>query len=178
MQIGIAVHSEELNNSLKDKIRSFIKKLSLCIEKPILVLGGYWGGMKFIIDEALSSGINSIIVILPIERENVELPNGIIKVKSGCDFRCRSVILVRSSDILVALGGGVGTIIEILIAYAMGKPIYILTDTRLDTDKLESSFGEYIDERKLTEIKYLRDPEKLADMICREKGKKEVLTVG
>jgi uncharacterized protein (TIGR00725 family) len=86
--------------------------------------------------------------------------------------------LVRSSDILVALGGGVGTIIEILIAYAMGKPIYILTDTRLDTDKLESSFGEYIDERKLTEIKYLRDPEKLADMICREKGKKEVLTVG
>ncbi|MEM3802623.1 MAG: LOG family protein, partial [Saccharolobus sp.] len=116
MQLSIAAHSEEPNEELVEKVRIFIKNVKKC--NPTLLLGGYWGLMKTIVDEAIKEGLR-VVLILPIERENVKLPENVIAIKSACDFRCRSVILVRSSDALVSLGGGVGTEIEIMIAYVM-----------------------------------------------------------
>ncbi len=55
--------------------------------------------------------------------------------------------MVRSSDVLVALGGGAGTIIEVLLAYAMGKPAYVLVGTNLSSDALPKAFPEYVDDR-------------------------------
>jgi len=68
-----------------------------------------------------------VVVFLPVEREDVALPKGVIVVRTGCEFRCRSVQMVRSADAVAALGG-VGTIIEALMAYAMGKPLFVCVD--------------------------------------------------
>ncbi|MEM0373518.1 MAG: LOG family protein [Sulfolobaceae archaeon] len=169
MQIGIAAHSGEVPEELKNKARRFVDKISEC-KNVRLLLGGYWGLMKIIVDEALRKGL-PIILFIPIEREDVEIPDDVIKVYTGCEFRCRSVILVRSSDILVSLGGGVGTEIELFMAYAMGKPIYSLIDTGLPTDNLRISFPEYFDDRKVVKVKYFADEVEMAKVICSEHAK-------
>ena len=168
MQIAIAAHSSPVDPRTEAMAREFLKELHSQCPTATLLLGGYWGFMKTIVDEALNLGFR-IAVILPIERYDVELPSGVIRIDSGCEFRCRSVIMVRSSDVLVALGGGAGTIIEVLLAYAMGKPAYVLVGTNLSSDSLPKAFPEYVDDRRVIRIRYFDDPIKLAKEVCRER---------
>lgn len=167
MQIGIAAHSSTVDSKVESMAKEFLKELRTTCSQSTLLLGGYWGLMKVVVDEALKLGF-VVTVILPLERHEIELPQGVIRIDSGLEFRARSVTLVRSSDVLVALGGGVGTMIEVLMAYAMGKPIYVLTDTGLSSDALPKAFPDYIDERKVVRIRYFNDPVKMAKEVCRE----------
>ncbi|WP_054857470.1 LOG family protein [Vulcanisaeta sp. JCM 16159] len=167
MQIAIAAHSSPVDPKTEAMAREFLKELHAQCPTTTLLLGGYWGFMKTIVDEALKLGFR-IVMILPIER-SVEPPSGVIRIDSGCEFRCRSVIMVRSSDALVALGGGAGTMIEVLLAYAMGKPAYVLVGTNLSSDALPKAFPEYVDDRKVVRIRYFDDPIKLAREVCHER---------
>ncbi|QPG51232.1 LOG family protein [Saccharolobus solfataricus] len=175
MIISIAAHSEESNHELAEKARKFVRSIKPC--NPILLLGGYWGLMRVVVDEALRENIKTVL-ILPIEKENIEIPREVICIKSGCEFRCRSVILVRSGDLLVSLGGGVGTEIEIMMAYAMGKPIYALTNTGLSTDYFAKSFPDYIDDRKIVKVKYFDNVERMAEEICEDEIKGKEVNFG
>ncbi|MGC9152734.1 MAG: LOG family protein [Vulcanisaeta sp.] len=168
MQIAIAAHSSPVDPKVESMAREFLKELHSQCPTATLLLGGYWGFMRTIVDEALKLGFR-VAVILPLERHDVELPSGVIRIDSGCEFRCRSVIMVRSGDALVALGGGAGTIIEVLLAYAIGKPIYVLTGTNLSSDNLSKAFPEYVDDRKVMRIRYFDDPVKMAQEVCRER---------
>ncbi|BAB66937.1 LOG family protein [Sulfurisphaera tokodaii] len=176
MQIGIAAHSGEVSEELKERAKRFVDEVSSC-KKVRLLLGGYWGLMKIVVDEALNKGL-PVVLFLPIEREEVEIPEEVIKVYTGCEFRCRSVMLVRSSDILVSLGGGVGTQIELFMAYAMGKPVYSLYKTGLSTDNLKQAYPEYFDDRQIVKIKYFDDEIKMANAICNENIEKRRINFG
>ena len=171
MQIGIAAHSGAVPRDLEKKAEIFVEKLAECKKDIKLLLGGYWGLMKTVVDKAIELHI-PVILFIPIEREDVPLPNEVIKVYTGCEFRCRSVMLVRSSDVLVSLGGGVGTEIELLMAYAMGKPVYSLVNTGLSTDLLRLSFPEYFDDRRVVKIRYFEDPIEMSKAVCEEKEEK------
>ena len=162
MQLGIAVHSSVPSKEAEEKVRRFIRSLKC---NPRILVGGYWGLMKVVVDEAISRGFQ-VIMFLPIEREDVKVPDEVVRINTGCEFRCRSVMLVRSSDMLVSLGGGVGTQIEIAMAYAMGKPVAVLTDTGMATDNLKKAFPQYLDDRQVIEIKYFDKPEDLAEYVC------------
>ncbi len=162
MQIAIAVHSSSSRDT-EEKVARFINSLDC---KPTILVGGYWGLMKTVVDEALKRGFK-VTVFLPIEREDIDLPENVIRVNTGCEFRCRSVMLVRSSDVLVSLGGEVGTMIEIFMAYAMGKPLFVLSNTGLSSDVIVRAFPEYIDQRKVTKPKYFDSPEELAKEVCK-----------
>ena len=173
MQIGIAAHSSSVPRELERKAEVFVEKLAECKKDIKLLLGGYWGLMKTVVDKAIQLKI-PVILFMPIEREDIPLPNEVIKIFTGCEFRCRSVMLVRSSDVLVSLGGGVGTEIELLMAYAMGKPIYSLVNTGLSTDLLRVSFPEYFDNRKVVKIRYFEDPIEMGKVICEKKIEEKV----
>jgi len=175
MQIGIAAHSGTVPRELERKAEIFVEKVAECKKDVRFLLGGYWGLMKTVVDKAIQLNI-PVILFIPIEREDVPLPNEVIKVLTGCEFRCRSVMLVRSSDVLVSLGGGVGTEIELFMAYAMGKPVYSIVNTGLTTDLLKMSFPEYFDDRKVVKIKYFEDPIEMSKAVCEEKIEGKVKT--
>ncbi|MGC8661625.1 MAG: LOG family protein, partial [Nitrososphaeria archaeon] len=99
-------------------------------------------------------------------------------IKTGMEYRARSVPLVRSADALVALGGGAGTIIEVIMAYSMGKPVYILHNSGMSSDKLRLAFPEYIDDRKNSKIFYCKSGKELAEAVCGSTGKSEVTDFG
>jgi uncharacterized protein (TIGR00725 family) len=177
MQIAIAAHSGNPSSSAKMESLAFIKNINGKCKDPVLLLGGYWGLMKVVVDEALKNQ-NKFVLILPVENDNVEVPHGVIKVKTGMEYRARSVPLVRSADALVSLGGGVGTMIEIMMAYSMGKPVYVLTESGMSSDKLMLAFPEYIDYRENSRIFYSKSGKELADTLCKSEGKSEVTDFG
>lgn len=175
MKLAVAAHSAE-SEQLAPKIREFFDELVECA-KPVVLVGGYWGLMRHVVDEAVRRGL-LVVALLPIEREDVELPEGAVGIRTGCEYRCRSVMLVRSADVVAAFGGAAGTMIEILMGYAMGKPVHVLTNTGLASDNLKRAFPDYIDERKTSIIAYHEDPREMAKAICRSKLGGKIAEVG
>lgn len=163
--IAVAAHSEPPNPKHEDNIRGFVKGLlSYCPEKPVLLIGGYWGFMKVLVDEALDAGL-TVIVFPPVEKEGFEFPSGAIVLRTGLSFRLRSVAMVRSSDAVVVLGGSSGTLQELVTAYTEGKPVFMLL-SGLATDRV-ANLAPYLDDRKLSEIRVYEDVEDLTKDLCR-----------
>lgn len=162
--IGVAAHSGDYGENLEKASRKFVALLAeKCSDNVALVLGGYWGLMKVVVDEALSRGI-TVIILPPLEKEHVNFPEKAIVIRSGSSYRARSVILVRSSDVVVALGGGAGVIQEVVTAYTESKTVFLLK-SGMDSDKLES-LAPYLDYRKLSPILVYSDPEALVNDLC------------
>jgi len=164
--IGIAAYSGEPDEHHLDKVRRLIESISSKGDDIVLVLGGYWGLMKYIVDYALENKLK-VILIPPVEKEDYSFPDKCIVIKSGMSYRLRSILLVRTSDALIAAGGGAGTIHEIVTASLEGKNIYVLRETGLPSDNIEK-LGEYIDQRKLSIIKYYTSPEELVEDLFRD----------
>ena len=167
LQIGVAAHSEH-TDKLAEAARKVIETLADAC-RPAIVVGGYWGVMRDVVDEALRRGLR-VVIIAPLEKEDVNYPGDAIVIKTGCSFRCRSNILVRSSDALIVLGGGVGTMIEALTAYAEGVPVHILI-TGMPSDKMRDAWPEYFDDRRIVHVKYFEDPVQLAKSACEAAGR-------
>ncbi|MGC8568733.1 MAG: LOG family protein [Nitrososphaeria archaeon] len=165
MQIGIAAHSEEVPEGLYEDVDELLRIIKSRCQSPVLILGGYWGLMKHVVDRAFELSIPSVLV-LPAEHENVNPPSGVVLIRTGMEYRARSVPLVRSSDVLIVLGGSAGTMIEALMGYAMGKEVFVLKGHGLPSDKLES-LGEYVDNRRNGIIKFYEDVRSLAEDLCR-----------
>ncbi|MEL9997455.1 MAG: LOG family protein [Sulfolobales archaeon] len=165
--VGIAAYSGEAPPDLINDTKEFVKGLvSCCGNELVLVVGGYWGLMKVLVDEALSLGVK-VLIIPPIELENISYPENSLVIKSGTSYRLRSVILVRTSDVLVALGGAGGTFQEIVTAYDEGKPTFVLGGKGLPTDKVRY-IAPYIDDRRTSKIVYVEDVNELVLEVCRE----------
>lgn len=157
INLGVAIHSEGSNRILAER---FISKLP---NNCRILLGGYWGLMKDIADASLNRDLQ-VIFILPLEPKAIPPKNKLfIPIDTGLDYRGRSIILVRNSDVIVSLGGEIGTIIELFLAYSYGKPIAILRNTNMSTDNLEKTFKNSFDKRMLAPIIYVDTPEELAE---------------
>lgn len=156
INICVAAHSESSNRNLAQR---FISKLP---EDCKIFLGGYWGLMKDVADVALERRLQ-VIFILPLNPRAIPPRNKYFTIiDTGLDYRGRSVILVRCSDVVVTLGGEIGTLIELFTAYSYGKPIIILKGTGMSTDKLELAFKNAFDNRFLAKVVYVDSPEELA----------------
>ncbi len=170
--VGIAAYSGEPPVKLVEVARKFIKLLgSRANPKEVaIVVGGYWGLMRVIVDEALTCGFN-VLIIPPLEQERVKFPEGAIVVRTGTSFRVRSVFLVRSSEVLVVMGGGAGSMQEAVTAYAEGVPTVILTGFDMPSDKL-ATLAPYLDERRLAEVKVTHSPEEAVNYVVSVLGGK------
>ncbi len=169
--IGIAAYSGDPPPKLINNVKDFINKLSKCLDLNdiVLVAGGYWGLMRVVVDEALRLGIK-VVIIPPIELEGITYPSKAIVIRSGTSYRLRSVILVRTSDVVVALGGAGGTFQEIVTAYDEGKPVIVLGDTGLPTDRIRF-LAPFIDDRKSSRILYVTGVDELVESVCNELGR-------
>jgi len=167
-QIAIACLGEAPPLNLRDKAFKFIDSFMKCCPRPVtLMFGGYWGLMKSIIDYVVKKYSDvSILLFLPLEREDVELPEKVIAIKTGLTFKARSIPLVRSADVVVVLGGASGTILEAIAAYAQGISVVILTNTDMPSDKLREAFPHGFDYRGLAEVFYISSPEEAAEKTC------------
>lgn len=63
MQIGIAALGTDPSPELEEKARGFVRTLSKCAIHTF-ILGGYWGLMRVVVDEALREGNRVVAIIL------------------------------------------------------------------------------------------------------------------
>ncbi|PSO07845.1 hypothetical protein B9Q04_08665 [Candidatus Marsarchaeota G2 archaeon BE_D] len=157
LNIGIAASSEDSNKRVAQR---FVSNLNREVR---LFLGGYWGLMRDVEDAASERGI-TVVFLLPLNPK-VSPPRRpeFIAIDTGMEYRARSVLICRSSDVLVTLGGEAGTIIEAYMGYAMGKPVVVLINTGHSSDKLEL-MGEQLDNRGTSKLYYTKNPSNAAKL--------------
>ncbi|AIF70365.1 oxidoreductase [Palaeococcus pacificus DY20341] len=165
-QIAIAGSSDR--NPLEkaaEKTREFARELARYKDDVVLLTGGREGIMRLASEEFSKLG-GIVVGILPDRQEGNEFNK--IRIKTGMDFVERSGVLVNSADVLVVLGGGVGTMIEALMAYNLGIPLVVLTDTAYESDELEGLAKDgYFDHKKIEKVYFTSDPREAAELALR-----------
>ncbi|MEM0296752.1 MAG: hypothetical protein QXS42_07450 [Zestosphaera sp.] len=152
---------------MKLKASKLVRGLCACYPNDlVIVVGGYWGLMKEVVDSALNVGAR-VLIVPPLEQEHVNFPEKALVVRTGTSYRVRSVFLVRTSDALVILGGGAGCLQELVTAYTEGKPAYVLVGTGMPTDIAET-LPEYLDQRKLASIRKYDSEDDLLKDLCED----------
>lgn len=145
MQIGVIGSNK---SQCSKELYEFSYNLGLLLGKmgETIINGGMQGTM-----EAVSKGVkdsdntqSKVIGILPFE--NKEKANKYLDViiPTGIGF-ARNSVLVLSSDILIALGGGAGTLNEISYAWQFGKKVFCYTGIEGWSKKLAN---QNLDNRK------------------------------
>ncbi|ALU11430.1 hypothetical protein EYM_00910 [Ignicoccus islandicus DSM 13165] len=120
-----------------------------------LALGGCWGLMGEVVREALERGVK-VKVFLPI---GAECPFPVDVIETNMSPNVRSALLVTSSNGLLALGGGAGTLMEVLMAYRERKPVALIEGWGMDTDPFFSLIKERgIDSRNLSDVASFNKP--------------------
>jgi len=87
-------------------------------------------------------------------------------IYTGFGLKGRNVVLVRSCDIVLILGGGMGSLNEFTIAYDEGKVVGCLTGTGGAADEIERMVQVVRKETK-AHIFYNNDPGALLDVCAR-----------
>lgn len=86
-------------------------------------------------------------------------------IYTGMGFMERDIINIRSSDAVVIIGGGIGSLNEFTIAYDEGRPTGILTGTGGISDSIEHIVRELCQREMPPNLVQDSDPGKLLDKL-------------
>lgn len=104
----------------------------------ILLCGGRGGVMEASAKGAKEAG-GLTIGMMPGSSERDSPPNPYIDVAIFTGMSdARNAINVRSSDVIIAISGGYGTLSEIALALKIGKPVVLLHSWRFESDAIPS----------------------------------------
>jgi len=129
-----------------------------------IVCGGRDGVME-LVSQGARRASGTIIGVLPEGEEgNTYLT---IRIKTPFDNVTRSLVLVQTSDVVISIGGEIGTAIEVLIAYARGKPIILFEGTGGWTDRFTQVLieGKYLDNRKIVEVHRAKNSSQVLELL-------------
>lgn len=157
-RIGVIGQSGEIGADLYEKAERVGIKIAK--EGAVLLTGGTSGVMEAASRGAKSAG-GIVVGILPGDNPDeanryIDIP---INTGLGSDFR--SLVLVHSSDAIIMVGGGNGTLGELSAAYLNKKPVVVLETSGGWADKVRGTAheGRYLDERRVIALEYALSPE-------------------
>ena len=84
---------------------------------------------------------------------------------TGFGFQGRNVVLVRSCDAVVIIGGRAGTMSEFCVAYVAHKPIGVLKGSGGFAGKVQEIESEVLQGQMPTPIVYEAEPKKLVESL-------------
>ncbi len=149
--------------------RSPVKELQVVCEEVgrtlarrghVAMTGGRDGVMELVSRSMLEEG-GRVVGVLPIGDEGNE--HNEIRIRTGMDFAMRSLILTKSADVVISIGGQAGTLLEVVSSYSYGRSVILMEGTGGWTDRIRSVLidGKYLDERKTVEMKLASNIEDL-----------------
>lgn len=166
MNVGVVGYSGPLDQPPISEIAHLCLNLgeALAREGYTIVCGGRDGVMELVSKGARKVG-GSIIGVLPVGEEGN--PYLTVRIKTPFDNVTRSLVLVQTSDVVISIGGEIGTAIEVLIAYAKGKPVVLFEGTGGWTDRFAELLieGRYLDNRKVVEVLKARSVEQILQIL-------------
>lgn len=84
---------------------------------------------------------------------------------TGMGFMERDIINIRSSDAIVIVGGGIGTLNELTIAYDEGRPIGVVTNSGGISNSVPHIIEELCKRKLLPNMVFDDDPKKVLDKL-------------
>lgn len=130
----------------------------------ILICGGRLGVMKAASKGAKDAG-GITVGILPSDSKNEANEFIDVVIPSGMGKGMRDALIIRASDAIIAIGGGVGTLREITLAYSYEKPVIGIKGEGGWTDKL---IGSFLDERKYVRIIPANSPKEAVEVAIQQ----------
>ncbi len=123
--IGIIGSSEQFTDK---QIYEFALNLGKELSKAgyDIVCGGKGGIMEAVAQGVRTAGNSNAICIIPEDTKEAANPYCDIIIPSGMGL-ARNILIVNTADILIALGGGAGTLSEIAFAWQKGKKVLCVT---------------------------------------------------
>jgi hypothetical protein len=168
MRVGVIGYSGDIKSDkimrLKDISFSLGKEIAL--RNHILISGGRDGIMHYVSKGCQENGGISVGV-LPYDTLDESNKFLTVPITTGLSMDMRSNIMINSSDVVIMIGGEIGTLYELVLAYIHKKSIVILSGTGGWADRIRSVLydGKYLDTRKLTEIKIFESIKTALDYI-------------
>lgn len=163
IRIGVIGLSGEIPQETQQLAYDIGKEIAL--NGAVLLTGGTSGVMEFA-SKGAKEAKGLVVGILPGDSLDNANPYIDVPISTGLNFDYRSLILVHSSDALIMVNGGNGTLGELSIAYLNRKPVIILEPSGGWAGKVRTIAYEeaYLDERKTIELDYAQNVKEAVDM--------------
>lgn len=163
IRIGVIGQSGEIPQELRELALELGREIAQ--RGCVLFSGGTSGIMEYASKGAKEA--NGLVVgILPGDSRDQGNSYIDIAITTGLSFDYRSLILVHSSDALIMIGGGNGTLGELSAAYLNRKPVVVLEPSGGWAGKIRSVAyeGAYLDERRSIKLNYARNVHEAVDI--------------
>lgn len=167
MQIGVIGYNSGSSIKINQTTLTLAYEVGKLIAKSnaILVSGGLGGVMEYSCKGAKDHG-GFTIGIIPHEdsSEANDYCDAVICTGVGLS---RDFIVAHSSDGIISVGGGVGTLIELCVGYMTKKPMVAIKNSGGVSDIYG---GKFLDERNRVLIETREDPTRAVDYIMSKSG--------
>lgn len=141
-QIGVIGYNDDRCTEVAKEIAYDVGK-EIAISGSVLLCGGLGGVMEAACRGAKEANGTTVGVI---PQDNFSFANQFcdIVICTGIGF-ARDFIVASSSDAIIAIGGGIGTLIEMSVGYMIKKKVVAISPSGGVSDIYA---GKYLDERK------------------------------
>lgn len=149
MNVAVVGYSGPVDRSpVREIARTCIELGRVLAENGYTIVCGGRDGVMELVSQGARQANGVIVGVLPREEEGN--PYLTVRIKTPFDNVTRSLVLIEASDAVISVGGEVGTAIEVLTAYAKGKPIILFIGTGGWTDRFAKILIEdrFLDNRK------------------------------
>jgi len=163
IRIGVIGQSGELPQEIQHLAHEVGKLIAL--KGCVLLTGGTSGVMEYA-SRGAKEAKGLVVGILPGDTLDTANPYIDVPISTGLSFDYRSLILVHSSDALIMVGGGNGTLGELSTAYLNRKPVVVLESSGGWAGKVRGIAYEeaYLDERRSIELAYAQTAQEALDI--------------
>lgn len=153
MIVGVVGYSGKPDEPpVKDMQAICVKLGRKLAENGHIVFNGGRDGVMELVSKGVREAGGTVVGILPKDVPGNEHLS--LCVKTPFDMLLRSFVLVENCDVVVSIGGQVGTAIEVLASYSRGIPVILLKGTGGWTDNCVNILidGKYFDSRQSSEV--------------------------
>jgi len=168
LRVGLIGTSERPNEPLSERVKEVAYRFGYLVGKEGFLL--FTGGRDGVMEAACkgnfdANGIN--IGILPSTSKSEANKYVTIPITTGLGMDMRSILMIHTVDVVVMIGGKIGTLLELVSTYQNGKPAIVIKGTGDFADKIESILIDnmYFDSRRNAPIYFVNSPEEAIEKI-------------
>jgi uncharacterized protein (TIGR00725 family) len=176
--IGVIGRSSKPGETLPDHVIDAAYRVGRGIAEAgaVLVGGGTGGVMEASCRGAKEAG-GLTVGFLPYADKSKANPYVDLAFPTGMGT-IRNILTARGCDSLVMIGGGVGTLNEVTIAYDSGVPVVVLEGSTGWADKIRHALdeGRWLDERRVVAVSFAVTPERAVAEALKRAGEPRVGT--
>jgi hypothetical protein len=162
LQIGVIGYNDDRCSEVAREIAYKVGK-EIALSGSVLICGGLGGVMEAACKGAKEANGNTVGII-PQDKFSFANQFCDIVICSGIGF-ARDFIVATSSDGIIAVGGGIGTLIEMSVGYMIRKKIVAISPSG---GVSEIYAGKYLDERKRVLIESAPDAKSAVQAILKD----------